>query len=140
MCSSCPRYNLHKSPTIATQGPLVPITTSCPLELLAMDFLKLPLSKDGHQYVLVVTDHFSKYAWAIPTRDQSVTTTAKVLWKHVIRYVGSPRRFHSDQGANFESAVLMELCSLYGTTKSRTTPYHPEGNGVCERFNCCFLS
>ena len=139
-CASCPRCVLRKAPAVTTQAPLVSITTTRPMELVAMDFLKLPLSTDGHQYVLVVTDHFTKYAWAIPTRDQSAHTTATALWKHVIRHVGSPQRFHSDQGANFESAVIQELCGLYGTKKSRTTPYHPEGNGVCERFNRSLLS
>ncbi|KAJ8390457.1 hypothetical protein AAFF_G00103920 [Aldrovandia affinis] len=57
----------HQTPVATTQAPLVSITTTCPLELVAMDFLKLPLSTDGHQYVLVVTDHFTKYLWAIPT-------------------------------------------------------------------------
>ncbi|KAJ8372062.1 hypothetical protein AAFF_G00295250 [Aldrovandia affinis] len=139
-CASCPRCILRKTPVATTQAPLVSITTTCPLELVAMDFLKLPLSTDGYQYVLVVTDHFTKYSWAIPTRDQMANTTASALWKNVICYFGSPRRFHSDQGANFESAVIQDLCNLYGTKKSRTTPYHPEGNGVCESFNRTLLS
>ncbi|KAJ8366474.1 hypothetical protein AAFF_G00353540 [Aldrovandia affinis] len=139
-CASCPRCILRKTPVATTQAPLVSITTTCPLELVAMDFLKLPLSTDGYQYMLVVTDHFTKYSWAIPTRDQMANTTASALWKHVIRYFGSPRRFHSDQGANFESAVIQDLCNLYGTKKNQTTPYHPEGNGVCEHFNRTLLS
>ncbi|KAJ8414248.1 hypothetical protein AAFF_G00051180 [Aldrovandia affinis] len=67
-CVSCPWCILRKTPVVTTQAPLLSITTTCPLELVAMDFLKLPLSTDGHQYVLVVTDHFTKYSWTIPTR------------------------------------------------------------------------
>ena len=94
-----------------------------------MDFLKPYPSTDGHQYVLVMTDHFTKYSWAVPTKDQTAVTTARAMWSNIIRFFGSPSRFHADQGANFESAVVKQLCELYGAKKSHTTPYHPQGNG-----------
>lgn len=134
-CSSCVRCTFHKAPSTQESAALVPIQTSFPLELLEIDFLKLPPATDGSQYVLVMIDHFTKYAWAVPTRDQTAATTAKALWSHVTRFFGSPKRLHADQGPNFESTVMKELCKLYGTEKTHTTPYHPQGNGGCERFN-----
>lgn len=70
---------------------------------------------------------------AFPTKDQTATTTASVLWENLICNLGFPKRVHSDQGANFESEIMAELCKVAGV-KSRTTPYHPRGNAV-EWFN-----
>lgn len=46
----------------------------------------------------------------------------------------------TDQGGAFESEVMHQLCELYGCIKCRTTAYHPQGNGGCERFNKTLLS
>lgn len=71
---------------------------------------------------------------------QTAITTANALWRYVIQPFGCPEIFHSDQGTNFESRVIHELCQLYGCKKTHTTPYHPQGNGGCERFNQTLLS
>ena len=136
----CKRCTLRKAPDTRRQATLESIRTSRPLELVCIDFLSLERSKGGCEHILVVTDHFSRYAQAYPTRDEKATTVARVLWEKFIVNYGIPERLHSDQGRCFESSVIQELCSLLGVKKTRTTPYHPQGNGMTERFNRTLLS
>ncbi|XP_048252844.1 uncharacterized protein LOC125381000 [Haliotis rufescens] len=105
------------------------------MELVCMDFLTLEPSKGGQQYVLVITDHFTRYAQAYPCRNTSAKTTADLFFNNFVIHYGLPKRIHSDKGANFVGKLMTELCLLLGIDKSSTTPYHPMGNGMCERFN-----
>lgn len=111
------------------------LMVSRPNEILAMDFTALEPTHTGIENVLVMTEVFSKYTLAIPTHDQQALTVAQVLVTKWFCKFGVPARIHSDQGRNFESCLIQQLCSLYGIEKSRTTPYYPAGNGQCERFN-----
>ena len=134
-CRECNRCTLAKvvQPKVRTfRGSLL---ASKPLEVIAIDFTVLDKASDGRENVLVVTDVFSKFSQAFPTPDQRASTVARVLTEKWFYIYGVPKRIHSDQGKCFEGDLLKRLCQLYGIEKSRTTPYHPEGNGQCERFN-----
>ena len=89
-CQTCERCIRRKARAV-TAAPLVSIETTRPLELLCMDFLKIEPDAKGTRNVLVITDHFTRYAFAVPTRDQKATTVAKVLWETVFFELWFPR-------------------------------------------------
>ena len=129
----CTRCLRRKTPSHV--APLQPIHVTQPLELVHMDYLSLEPSKGNIENVLVITDHFTRYALAYPSKTQTAQATARILWDNFICHYGFPEKFISDQGRNFESDLIKELCKIAGVKKLHTTPYHPQGNGQCERFN-----
>ena len=101
-----------------------------------MDILgPLPLTPRENQYVLVVTDYFTKWTESYAIPDQTAPTVAEKLVAEFISRYGVPRQLHSDQGTNFESKVMAEVCKLLDIEKTRTTPLHPQLHGQVERYN-----
>ena len=134
-CQQCERCQLAKDTRPATQSFMGHLLADRPNEILAIDFTVLEPSASGLENVLVMTDVFTKYTLAVPTGDQRAATVARVIVGEWFCKFGVPGQIHSDQGRSFESFLIQQLCSLYGVQKSRATPYHPAGNGQCERFN-----
>lgn len=134
-CQECGRCVVAKAVRPKVRAFPGNLMAARPLDVVAIDFTVLEKSTDGRENVLIVTDVFSKFTQAYPARDQKASTVARLLTEGWFYRYGVPKRLHSDQGRNFEGDLLKQLCQLYHIEKSRTTPYHPEGNGQCERFN-----
>ena len=117
------------------QAPMQNIVTSRPFEKIAADLTELPLTRRGNRYVLVVMDYFTKYLNLYALPDQRATTVAKCLFEDYISHHGVPQSLHTDQGRQFNSDLVKELCNRLGIHKTRTSPYHAMSDGMVERAN-----
>ena len=107
-----------------------------PMQRVAMDVVgPLPKSRQGNRFILVVNDYFTKWpeAYAIPNHE-AVTVARKLVDEWVSRF-GVMQDLHTDQGREFESKVFQIMCNILGVNKTRTTPYHPQSDGLVERCN-----
>ena len=118
---------------------MCPIIATYPFELVHVDVVGIEKQPDAIKTdiakVLVVSDHYTRYTQAFLIPNEQAKTIASVLWAGFFSIFGAPARLISDQGKNFESKLIAELCELLGVEKVRTTAYHPQGNGQVERAN-----
>ena len=134
-CCPCLAFKARQQKT-----PLENIMATHPLELVHLDYLCLEPGKHLEENVLVVTDHFTRYAQAYVTKTQTAQMTAKTLWDKFIVHHGLPEKILTDQGHNFESQLVADLCKLMGTQKVWTSPYHLQTNGQCKRFTSTLIN
>ena len=135
ICQSCPsccelKPNFYKP----TPGKLIRATQ--PFERLSVDF-KGPLPKSrisANRYILTIVDEYSRFTWAYPCKDTSTATIIKI-YHELFATFGTPGTIHSDRGSGFLSTSMRSYLNDLGINVSKTTPYHPQGNGQCERFN-----
>lgn len=134
-CLRCRDCAQSKNPVPNRRGPLSLSQVGYPMERVALDILgPLPVSKHGNRYIIVISDYFTRWVEAFSLPNQEAATVAKTLVEEWICRFGAPDAIHTDQGKNFESQLFAEMCRMLGV-KTRTTPYHPQSDGLVERFN-----
>ena len=106
--------------------------------MVAIDILEVLRSYHNNQYLFVIQDYFTKWADAIPLPYQTALCITNALGKVFTDY-GLPDIIDLDQGRTFESSILRQALEAFGVAKSRTTVYHPQGDGMVERFNWSLL-
>ena len=92
-------------------------------------------SHSGNQYAIVFTDYLTKWPEVFATKDQTALTIARLFVEEIVCRHGVPSQLLSDRGAAFLSYLMTEICKLLDTDKLNTTVYHPQTNGLTERFN-----
>ena len=134
-CDVCIKFRrLAREP----RGSLHPIHVGFRNEIVALDCVgggnSLPTTARGNRYFLTMIDLFTKYCVVIPMIDHSAGSVVDAFHSHWVLVFGSPYRVHTDQGLEFEGEFAT-FCEVWRIARSRTTAYHPQGNGACERVN-----
>ena len=125
----------NKKPNVREKAPLVPVEATHPFEMVSIDYLQLDACKGNFKYIMVATDHFTRYCQLYATRTKSSKAAAEKLFNEFIPGYGHPERILHDQGGEFNSELFAELHRLTGIRSVNTTPYHPMSNGKAERLN-----
>jgi hypothetical protein len=135
-CRQCEVCQRIKHPQRKGRAPMQRYTAGETMQRMAIYILgPLPVSSAGNRYILVASDYFTKWTEVFALPNQEASTIADVLARFMFCRFGIPTELHSDQGRNFSSKLFAEVCQLFGIRKTQTTAFHPQSDGMIERFN-----
>ena len=104
----------QKKPHIQSKAPILPIISSAPLDIVRIDFLHLKKSSGGYQYILLITDHFTRYTQAYPTPNETAKTVSTHFYNDLVLHFDIPSQLLHNQGGKFENALFKYLANLLG--------------------------
>jgi len=135
-CKSCLLCQQTKRKNPTARAPLGTITATRPFQIIAIDIMgPLPRATSGHVYILSIVDYFTKWLEVFPLRNIQSQTVVDCLVNNVFTRYGVPTQIHTDQGGQFESQLFQGICETLHIHKTRTSPYHPQSDGLVERSN-----
>lgn len=139
-CRGCLVCASRKGARKTYRPPLQPIPVGGPFHRVGVDILQLPTSDQGNKYVIVFMDYLTKWPEAIATADQKAETIARAFIEYVVCRHGIPEELLSDRGANFLSSLIQSVCQVLGVKKINTSGYHPQTDGLVEKFNSTLIN
>ena len=135
-CRTCVDCAMKKVPRGQRKAPLLPIPVEGAFDRVAMDILgPLPVTNDGNRYIIVFSDYYTRWpeAFALPSID--APRIAQLIVDAIVARHSAPRTLLSDRGPNFLATIVQEVCRLINTRRQHTTAYHPQTDGLVERFS-----
>ena len=130
-CLLCQQYKVNKT----IQPPILHYPTGSRFETIHMDIVGPLPECNGYQYILTILDRKTRWPEAIPIRQITTQSVVAVLLNTWIARFGVPKNIITDQGTQFESAMFNQLTKSLGSKHIHTSPYHPQANGLIERFH-----
>lgn len=117
--------------------PLIPISVETPFQQYGLDFIEEinPISLGQHTWILTITDYFTKWVEAIPTRLATETVIIDFLLSNILARFRCPRKIIKDNAKAFTSSKLVKFCIDYNIILSHSTAYYPQGDGLAESSN-----
>ncbi|CAF3349874.1 unnamed protein product [Rotaria sp. Silwood1] len=137
-CILCQQYNISRQKKPGQLRPISP--PEGPLAFIGIDYCgPFKRTPRENQYVLVITDHFTRHVTAIALPNCTAEITAQTLFNEYFCKYGIPSVILSDQGSHFRNQLMDNIRQLIGYNHIYSTPYHPQTNGIVERFNSTFV-
>ena len=131
----CPECTVVSGGGRVQRPPLHPIPVSRPFQIIGVDVMDLPKTTLGNKHVLVFQDLFTKWPMVFAIPDQKTECIVRILVDDIVPFCGVPEALLSDRGANLLSHLMLGTCELLGIKKLNTTAYHPQCDGLVERYN-----
>ena len=136
LVNECEICQSRKPPRKSNRQPLRPIEVTGVFDRIAIDVMgPLPMTHRGNKYILVIQEYLTKFPWAFAMPDQKADRVAKIWVEKILLQYGTPRVLLTDNGSNFISKLMKAVNEYWGIKQSFTTPYHPQCDGMVERFN-----
>ena len=138
-CRGCLPCASRKGTRRTFKPPLQPIPVGGPFHRVAVDVLQLPPTVNGNRYIVVFMDYLTKWPEAFAIPDQKAETIAHLFVENIVCRHGIPEQLLSDRGTNFLSNIIQGVCQVLGVKKINTSGYHPQTDGLVERFHSTLI-
>src|SRR6266540_1251931 len=130
-CDACQRRGNPKVNNV-----LYPIEPKAPFQRIGIDIVgPLTITKKGNRYIVTAMDYFTKWPIAKAIKEAMAKTVSKFIYEKIICEHGCPQVLQSDRGIHFVNRVIQDLSEKFRIKHRLSTPYHPQTNGLVERFN-----
>ena len=135
-CLSCPSCQVIKDQPAHGKAPMNPIPVVGPFDMVGIDIVgPLPLTKHKNRYLLVIVDYFTKWPEVFAIKSIDAEVIAKIFTEEIVCRHSCVNTVLTDQGTNFTSKLMKDVCRLVSSKKLQTTTYRPQTDGLVERFN-----